>query len=909
MSTIGIPGSGSFQRIDTKKLSQQELNDTKIHDTGSTNDNVLDISDPDKAMAELQGQDRSKIQFIKIRENEYLKIDLKNPKEIAALVDKLLNSRTELNTNFMADFQENTGIVIRNKTEVENQAGKGDESSIITALKSNDPALITSALNSLDPNNLPEEILKSPENMELLAKEIAKRLDNPDQSGKSDLCKILLKAGTPQCMEIFDKQLNSKNFKNKDELIDLLKFAKDNLPPAAFCEKCFNLIGASPELANDPALKQLLKGALQNSSLPEKIEILNKLSDLIGKTSGSDLNDIRTLGRVLKAEAGITPEKVMGAVASGEIKDIGKFAENYAKLLGPDEKNKFISQLLTNFDPNDKNMVAFTKSMLGGENLANFTDGLRFRGDQKVRDNLVKLYNSDLTDPNVSPAKKAEIFDSLKKIVIDDKLVSPEVRTTFLKSMANVISDPTNHKIKEQMVDGLNKAMGNNQSLLSSGTETEGFATVLALSKNPEDIKLAVEFRTAKAEAMTKELDSVIGNDAPKVLYDHLRELQAIKYGANLTDESRKLIDSQISDCQKSINSYLQKSGEKARVILDYIKDPEVAGTLALSDNSERKTALAHNIFDSVSKTYYDKEIAGMVADELVNPGKPVNSFISSIIYENPPVNTSDDSLGPSFAESKARIKMVNAVVKTPKEVAERADLISRAMAGVPADKLKNVREALKELKKDLDYVDKKMGGTTIDPKTGKTISGREFANGKMAIEGAKAAFAVMDLYANMNSDDKFTLDKMLKDGKDVNDIAKFLTKIMEAKGKVFDKNIAKSLAGTLEHASSAAKYASLGKGLSHIGLVLGLGVSLAEMNEAAKNGQRDKVVSNWVGSTGAALAIGGTALEGSIIGAPVGLGMQAAGGILMAGSMGYDLLFSPSDIERKAKELGYQLK
>jgi hypothetical protein len=81
---------GNYEVIKTNKDTAEKVkSDLGLVDLGTTKDNVLDLTNPDKLMAELT---QDKVKFIKVSEGLYLKLDLSNPAETKKLLADIKNS-------------------------------------------------------------------------------------------------------------------------------------------------------------------------------------------------------------------------------------------------------------------------------------------------------------------------------------------------------------------------------------------------------------------------------------------------------------------------------------------------------------------------------------------------------------------------------------------------------------------------------------------------------------------------------------------------------------------------------------------------------------------------------------------------------------------------------------------------
>jgi hypothetical protein len=108
MADIGI--NGSF-------VAKNQY--TKIKDTARIDDEVLDISDLDKAKEEIESQDQSAIKYLKVSGGNYIKLNISNPEDISKLISELkasISNNPNLDkANFMTSFSTETGIKIADK--------------------------------------------------------------------------------------------------------------------------------------------------------------------------------------------------------------------------------------------------------------------------------------------------------------------------------------------------------------------------------------------------------------------------------------------------------------------------------------------------------------------------------------------------------------------------------------------------------------------------------------------------------------------------------------------------------------------------------------------------------------------------------------------------------------------------
>lgn len=92
---------GDYEIIKTTKETSEKIkSDLGLVDLGTKKDNVLDLTNPDKVMSELT---QDKVQFIKVSEGLYVKLNLNNPAETNKLLADLKSSISK-EKNLNQDF-------------------------------------------------------------------------------------------------------------------------------------------------------------------------------------------------------------------------------------------------------------------------------------------------------------------------------------------------------------------------------------------------------------------------------------------------------------------------------------------------------------------------------------------------------------------------------------------------------------------------------------------------------------------------------------------------------------------------------------------------------------------------------------------------------------------------------------
>ncbi|MEK7432355.1 MAG: hypothetical protein AABZ74_04420, partial [Cyanobacteriota bacterium] len=255
-----LPGFGYNEII--KKGTNPEV-ESKILDKNTTTDNVIDLTDVNNISEELK---QTNSEYIKVKDNVYLKLDLSNPDSVKKLLSDLKENilsqdgqKVLAGFNYVS-FSEETGITIQSITQAKRltvsnrtESPKGDVKEIPIETQK----LYQAISNERDIiSKTPEkEKVKLAEEKSQLNTDLLKLVDDP--SMKEDINQLLnlpkenlSKAQTKTLMDIVDK------YKNSGTLKDLLL--------------TFNTL--SPE----KNLNELIKNTPESKIKHETLELLDK---------------------------------------------------------------------------------------------------------------------------------------------------------------------------------------------------------------------------------------------------------------------------------------------------------------------------------------------------------------------------------------------------------------------------------------------------------------------------------------------------------------------------------------------------------------------------------------------------------------------------------------------------------
>ena len=485
-------------------------------------------------------------------------------------------------------------------------------------------------LNSIDLNNLPENLLADSSSLPTLLKDA---LNSNDQ----DLSKALLElAKNPKLKPLFGKSKTLRNASNSNQdPRSLLESCMQNLQAEALITDLLNRHDSLPGLldAINSKLEDELRDAIANtqSELHSNPEALAKLAEIEAKLKNSDENLADSLDKVLKS---LDPES-LSKLSEGQLSELSP--EGLKKALKGRSPSKKLRNIRKDLNVPPKSVPELAKDAL---------ENIETKG--KVDD----LLNEFSGLPELVAALKDKIEDDLKKEIksLENILKDPKLLSELQAIKDSIKEDTPN--LSDSIKDLL-KELGNEEFERFEDLPKE-LQDLLNKAKNPFNVLDQIKDQVNGDKDLENCLDMLKGvlegrptvSDQVKDCIDEYDKLEKVK---SLLNES-SLLPGLLSD----LKSELEKSlGETLSNCRDLLKSDPVL--LQKLDEIEKSSGLLPLNPDLVSSL-----LSNLKSPEFSSPAQEEQSpLIKSLVSLLPSDKVLSLSSNPDLNEVIEALKSV----------------------------------------------------------------------------------------------------------------------------------------------------------------------------------------------------------------------------------------------------------
>ncbi len=567
------------------------------------------------------------------------------------------------------------------------------------------------------------------------------------------------------------------------------------------------------------------------------------------------------------------------------------------------------------------------------------------RVQQEARRGLIRSLMTILADPDVSPTQRAIAANVLASTGLSAADIGPEARTMGVDALAAYLTH--NPQARSEALRRFQTRLSSPAAVESAGGTDELWATAFARTGDPLAREAAAMFRVTRARLLGAKLQAHLETTATAYTEEATRyELlqRNIQAGSvELTPEALTRFNAKLA----TLRSARSQDNMGGRAISDelvrYILDPDVAASLR--DASPRMTALA--VGEGVEAlNQLHSRLAG-VPPELASRVRLQETLRRDMVRHRALTSSNDDSASaPSIASDPEYPYLVglldpeHAGRYEPEDgyalqqhggAADRWDplkihfLHARAAGSARANWAREASIPMIEAMGSLTraYAGPRMALIEVDairrPLTRMVTEMENFGahhtmpsrifRGMGALAGT---FETYFAFGEWKQGEMGTAEATTKMSFYANEIIYWASHTGWGHRFIrvpIETGVQEAATALLPRMSARSGVFLGARAIPVFGTLLASGSCFWDVRRAIDEGESDVAMSRGAEGIGWVLFGAGTVADATVVGAVVGVPMQVVGGVLIVGSYVYDLGFAPSDGERLAEDMGFEVR